>query len=305
MSSSGKQSPKTVAVGAAGPADVPSLYDQCSASEKKLTRESFDKLKRQLVYELTFRGPIFDAFSNKNKASPAQASELVARYSLLRAMFREARCADDRLWVFAQWLWAECDVQPEDSLGEELLARLTLDTLKRVNKIPWNDFYYAKLVEIWLPYSKRLFEDAEKTGAHGDNLTKSLESLGFRSDIVIIFVDKSWRSPIEFTCEWLATRGGIAMLKPREDPNISRTLRNAYSRVFGTGAPHLVTCIFCAKPAVSEFYAHDHISASHCEDHAAERLPNSSVNALADSAGRRWWRSGDIIHCERPATGTP
>ena len=304
MSSSSKHPPKKAAVGAAGPTDVHTLYDQCSASEKALTRDSFDKLKMHLVRELHFRIPIFDVFSDKNYASPVQASELVSRYSLLRAVFREAMCADDRLRAFARWLWAELDVQPEDSLGEELMARLTSDTRKRVNKIPWNDFYYASLVEIWLRYSKRLFADAADAKAHGANLTQSLESLGFRSDIVNIFVDKSWRSPIELTCEWLAGRGGIQMSKARKDADMARTLRNAYSRVRGARSRRQLKCIFCAKPAVSEFYAHDLIMASHCEDHAVERLPDL-LSAWSDSVGRRWWRSGGIIYCELPATAAP
>jgi hypothetical protein len=239
MSSSGNRPRKTAAVGAGGPTDVLTLYDQCLAAERALTRDSFDKLKMHLVRELHFRIPIFDVFSDKNYAAPVQDSDLVARYNLLRAVFREPMCADDRLRIFARWLWAELDVQPEDSLGEELMARLTADTLKRLNKIPWNDFYYASLVEIWLRYSKRLFQDAENINKQGGNLKQSLGSLGFRSDIVNIFLNKSWRSPIELSCEWLATRGGIRMLKPRKDPELGRTLRNAYTRVRGARSRQL------------------------------------------------------------------
>src|ERR1700719_1543143 len=94
-----KQSSKTVGLDAAGPADVHTLYDQCSASEKKLTREIFNELKIHIARVLTFRGPIFDVFSNKNNAAPLQDSQLAARYGLLLAVFREVMCADDRLRI--------------------------------------------------------------------------------------------------------------------------------------------------------------------------------------------------------------
>jgi hypothetical protein len=141
------------------------------------------------------------------------------------------------LGVFARWLWAELDVLPEDSIGKAAVARLSSEALKSVRAAKWNDLYYTQLVLIWLPYVERLFQDASECSASGSR-NQCLRSLGYDAGAVDIFLTKSWRSPIEFTCECLAARGGIQMVKPRQDPDMARTLRNAYTRVLGQGTRH-------------------------------------------------------------------
>ncbi len=136
-----KQSSKTVGLGAVGTTDVRSLYDQCSASEKAVTRGVVRGAKNAPRTRVYFPWTDLRYFCKRMTLPPLQDSQLAARHDLLLAVFREVTCADDRLRIFAQWLWAELNIRPEDSLGEELKTRLTLTVLKRVNKIPWNDFY--------------------------------------------------------------------------------------------------------------------------------------------------------------------
>jgi hypothetical protein len=202
--------------------------------ERKWSRASIDRIKADLVDHLTFRGPVFDAFSRPKSDSASPDSELAARYRVLLNAFRDAT-TDERLRFFALWARAELNILPKDSMGSEVVERLSAEEKKRVSKIPLNDLRYAGIVRAWLPYVDRLFHDAKSVSS---SLGESLRSLDYDQLAVEIFTTKRWRSPIEFICEWLAGRGGIQKEKPRKDPDISRTLRNAYSRIFGSGAPH-------------------------------------------------------------------
>jgi hypothetical protein len=203
--------------------------------EKQTDRKSLDRLKAALVRDLTFRGPVFDAFSTWNTDPASAEHERAARYEVLLKFFRETKNPDERLGILAQWLWAELDQSPEDSLGKEGVAHLSSAGQERLGRLPLNDFRYTQLVRTWLPYADRLFQDAKMPGRR---LKEHLLSLGYEKTAVETYLKKSWRSRIEFTCDWLAARGGIEMLKAREDSDIARTLRNAYTRILGRGAPH-------------------------------------------------------------------
>jgi hypothetical protein len=296
------QEQQPFATSGAKSAKVRSLYERCLESEKKSTRKSFENLKNKFARELVFGGPILRAFSTWEQTSDFLESDPAAESALLHKMFRDAKSPDKRLRLFAQWVWGQLGIRPESSLGKDVVAKLTATTLKRLRRIPWNDLYYAHLIQIWRPYADSLFNDAETLRNLGGSLEQRLSSLDYDNGAIEIFLSKTWRSPIEFTCEWLAARGGVKMLKPRQDPDIARTLRNAYTKVFGKGAPHLLLCIFCGKPAVSEFHASDRVSASHCASHTVERLPISSSEAWLDLSGRRWWRSGRTIYCQPSPT---
>jgi len=217
---------------------VRSLFENCQRLQEQTNRESLDRVKAALVRELTFRGLVFDAFSKPRSDAASPEAELAARYQLLLKLFREATKADDRLHVIAQWLWAELGAPPETLLGETTTKHLVTHAQKRVSGLQLNDFYYAQVVQHWLPYAERLFQDARSGRTTPRTLNASLRSLGHDPIAVDVFFRKKWRSQIEFTCEWLAARGGIKMLKARRDPDMARTLRNAYSRILGQGVPH-------------------------------------------------------------------
>jgi hypothetical protein len=223
---------------------VGAVYDRCSTDEKKLAREP--AIKSQLVRELAFGGKDFDRWQGSNSVSSANVSEQAAKYRLLVEKFRDAKGANERLRLFAQWLWADLGVQPEDALGKNVTTHLSSKAAKRVNTMPWNDFYLGRLVQIWLPYCERLLEDSERVSMDSVNNQQRLRALGYDSLAVQIVTAnrKKWRSAIVLTCEWLANRGGIRMVKPRKDADIARTLRNAYSRMFGRANSRLFEKIF-------------------------------------------------------------
>jgi hypothetical protein len=91
---------------------------------------------------------------------------------------------------------------------------------------------------------------------------------------------RNWRSAVEFTCAWVAQKGGSAD---------AETLRNAYSRVFGRRMLRGLNCSFCTKPAGNEFWAYGE-PVLHCTEHGTDQLPTSESAALPDRMGRRWWR---------------
>jgi hypothetical protein len=221
-----------------GPLNVAALFEECSALEKSWSRSAIDRLKFVLARDLTFRGKFFRAFSVRPVVSTLSDPELAARYRALVESFRKTRHPDDRLNLFAQWLWAELEIAPDEALGEKEVERLSFEARERFRGIPFNELYYARLVQIWLLYSERLFQDAK--AANIPNRETHLRTLGYDSSAVEIFTSKGWRSAVEFTCEWLATRGGIETVKARKEPDPARTLRNAYTKIFGRGAPNLL-----------------------------------------------------------------
>jgi hypothetical protein len=241
MTSSGRRG-KASAVTAARRADILALYEHCSESEKALTRNR-NALKEILVRQISFGAKVFDGISDQS--SVPLESHLAAKYTFLGSAFRDKRSADERLRLFAQWLWTEFQVQPEDSLGERTAKRLSSEAKKRVNTIPWNDYFYAELVKVWLPYSTSILEDSQKLpGSKTGGTEQSLTAVGYDAVMSTTVASKSWRSAIELTCEWLASRGGIPMIKPRKDPDMARTLRNAYSRMHGSAMRRLFEFIF-------------------------------------------------------------
>ncbi|MGH9690349.1 MAG: hypothetical protein ACRD4C_04500 [Candidatus Acidiferrales bacterium] len=280
-----------------GETDVRRLFESCSESEKAWSRNPLNKIGADLLRHLTFRGPLFYAFSESKSGSNTPDADRAARYMILLNLLRGRLSTNERLAILTQWAWAEANITPEDFLGSELASRLASETRKRMANFPINDLYYAGLVQIWLPYIARLFRDAEGASSAHDPKQKLLR-LGHDPAAVEI-VKKTQRSPVAFTCEWLAGRTGIAMKKPRQDADISRTLKNAYSRIFGSGAPRKLICTFCGGVATGEFETADHIFASHCNEHRREFLPGSASEAWTDSEGRLWWLSGSSIRCQR------
>ena len=230
------------ALAAARRADILALYARCSESEKALTRNR-NTLKEGLVRQLAFGGKIFEGISDQTSIPPEP--DLAAKYTFLGSALRDKKSADERLKLFAQWLWTEFQVRPEDSLGERTAKRLSSEAGKRVNRIPLNDYFYAELVAVWLPYSKSILEDSKKLqGSKTGGTEQGLTALGYDALMSTTVASKSWRSAIEVTCEWLASRGGIPMIKPRKDPDMARTLRNAYSRMYGSAMRRLFEFIF-------------------------------------------------------------
>jgi len=88
------------------------------------------------------------------------------------------------------------------------------------------DFKYNDLVEGWVLYFDRLLKDRGR-GTGKD--MKRLSALGYEEEAVKLLLDKRWRSAVPLTCAWLAQRNVICT--SRKNPDVARTLENAYSRV--------------------------------------------------------------------------
>jgi hypothetical protein len=293
--SSKKSASKAVAAGSPASSDVRALHAHCQKSAQQWTISAAETLRTLLARDLTFRGRIFQAFSAQRTGPATRDAELAARYRALLKIMSDLDDTHQRLRVFAQWAWAELGIEPEKSLGSKAVSSLVSGQLKRVSQVPFNDLRYAGMVQAWLPYSKHLFADAKTHRPRVRDLQRELLKLGYEPSAAELITSRSWQSPIEFTCQWLPTCGGIEMVKERQEPDQARTLRNAYSKIFGRGAPHLLICVFCDKPAIGEFYAADFHSASHCAAHSPDHLPPSTSEAWTDSAGNRWWRSGENV----------
>jgi hypothetical protein len=222
----------------AGAGSVAALFEECSASARSWSRTAIDRLRLVLALHLTFRGKVFQALSVRPLGSTLSGPELAARYQALVESFRKTQHPDDRLNLFAQWLWAELGIAPDEVLGTKEAQRLTVEARARLRGIPFNDLYYAELVQIWLVYSERLFLDAR--AANTRKPETHLQTLCYEPSAIELFTSKRWRSPVEFTCEWLGARAGIKTVKARKDADLARTLRNAYTKIFGRGAPHLL-----------------------------------------------------------------
>jgi hypothetical protein len=281
---------------AARKATVECVFASCAKKAAEWTREGIANYEDDISEGLTFRGPIFDAFSSAKSDSDTSEGELAAKYKILLNVLRRPLARDERLQLIAQWAWAETGLRPREFLGSVLASQLMEETRHRVQKLPTNDLYYAGLIVIWLPYIEQLFADVRAT-AHVHRQKNELLSYGHEEQALSIHLNRTWRSPVAFACEWLATRG-VDMLKGREaNAPSSVTLQNAYSRTFGDSAPHLLMCNFCEKPAIGDISAGDG-SISYCKDHSPEKLPASSAEAWVDIHGRRCWRDESTIHCD-------
>jgi hypothetical protein len=231
------QSPEQKEAAERAAAEVRALYQACRSAEERVNEEA-KRSKSAMAEALTFGGQVPEGFYEQRSGAETPDSELAARYNLLLDLFRQAKHPQDRLKVFAEWLWTELRMPPKRSLGADVTKGLTADAKAKQSGVPFNDLRYAWIVEAWLPYSGRLFAaGGELRETH--NATKRLQDLGYDVDAAQVFLEKTWRSQIEFICAWLAQRGGIQMPKKRADPDIARTLRNSYTKIFGRGKRHL------------------------------------------------------------------
>jgi len=292
------------------PHNMQLLYKTCRRKAKEL-QTTVEALKKKLVRELAFGMPLFRAdplldsppsAADSRETGIERAIGQGAKYRDLLELCAAAPTGDDVLFLVACWLKQEGIRQPEDWLPAKVYARLTSGTRKRLASISFNDHRYAAQIRRYLPYAALLLQNARRLRAKKvADPEQELLKLGYDRTDAELACSKNWTSEIAFTCEWLAARGEVKAAKARKDPDTARTLQNAYSRVFGKSAPRLISCAFCSKPAVSEFYGHDRTSASHCEDHSAEKLPRKSGDAWVDRAGRRWWNPDKGIRYDSPA----
>jgi hypothetical protein len=201
------------------------LYQQCLSHERDAVKLDFAKLKLMLAKPLFFGQPIFgpppvvDEASVINKETDLKIRTQLwqaSKYRQILRLLRRCSKPEDRLFLLAWWLSQERVCEPEDILGIGALRRMAK---KRFRRLSATDFRYADTVRVWLPYFNRLINDFRSKSV------TELVKLGYNEAAAQAAARK--RSAIEAACTWLADRpGSINVDVP--------TLRNAYSRVYGT-----------------------------------------------------------------------
>ena len=273
------------------PGELRKLFDDCSNREKDLTQAKLETARVALIRELSFppQFPRAPQISDRNSIDLRMwCGDL---YRTLTALLKEAPNDDAFWWWLAQWLRYESIREPEAILPPEVLARLTKDAKRRLGSFLQTDDFNVLLVRNWLPYTEPLVRKARWLREAGTRNPRSiLKIAGYSSSALDLVFSEAWRSPVEFTCEWVA----------RRTPYRAPTLRNSYSRLFGKAMFQRQKCSFCEEPAEDEFWAYgDRVV--HCRLHKPEKLPKSQGEAWPADFGYLWWRNGLTLRRFRAA----
>jgi hypothetical protein len=206
------------------------LYQQCLRAERHAAELDHAKLKLMLAKLFFFGQPLFESPPVVGKASVVdKVMDLRIRRQLWQAskyrqilrLLRKCSKPEDRLFLLAWWLSQERVCEPEDILG---IGALRIMAKKKFSGLSATDFRYADTVRVWLPYFSSLINNV------GSKSVTELVTLG--NDEAAAQAAARKRSAIEAACSWLADRPGSVHV---DVP----TLRNAYSRVYGTNRRRL------------------------------------------------------------------
>jgi hypothetical protein len=221
---------KSTAKSALNPVKPAQLYLQCLNDERHAVGLDHAKLKVMLARLFFFGQPLFASPPVVDKASVIdKAIDLRIRRQLWQAskyrqilrLLRRCTKPEDKLFLLAWWLNQEKVCEPEDIVGIGVLRRMAK---KKFRGLSATDFQHADTVRVWLPYFNRLVND------FGSKSVAELVKLGYDEAAALAAAGK--RSAIEAACTWLADRPGSVNV---DVP----TLRNAYSRVYGTARGRL------------------------------------------------------------------
>jgi hypothetical protein len=202
------------------------LFQQSLRDERQAAGLDHAKLKVMLAKLLFFGSPLFQPPPDVDEASIMDKEiDLKIRRQLWQAskyrqilrLLRRWSKQEDRLFLLAWWLSQERVCEPEGILGIGVLRRMAN---KRFRRLSATDFQHAETVRVWLPYFNRLTNDFRSKSV------AELVKLGYNEAAAQAAAGK--RSVIEAACAWLADRPGL--INNVDVP----TLRNAYSRVYGT-----------------------------------------------------------------------
>jgi hypothetical protein len=260
---------------------IQNLFEICDREEKEWLVKSDNA--SEVVGQWLF-GPRKFGF-----ASESDVGNPLAWKSLYEDLVYELKAADDtRVWyLLGQFLNSTGIRDPITFFPKSILDKLRHDMAISVA-----DIRNAELVRIWLPYTEPLMRKARWLKKAGSNVPKRLQDFGYDPDIVNLFTRregeyKNWTSPVEFTCEWIATKSlGTDREFQRE------TLVNSYSRLYPKNSWSLIAkCAFCGEDSEDEFWAAGE-AVLYCEDHTPDDLPEFQTSAREDRRGRRYWREG-------------
>jgi hypothetical protein len=271
------------------PDEIRELFVRCGQRQKAVSNASFEKMRELLIQEITFARFPFPRRPEGGVPVVEALSWCGYQYQTLVELLKTAP-NDFTLWYWlAQWFKSEGIREPDRFLSKEAYRELTKDARRQLAGFFGAAYYNSYLVRLWLSYTEPLLRKAKwlRQRKPPYNVKRKLQDLGFDREVLEVLEGQSrdWRSAVEFTCAWVAKKGGAD----------AETLRNAYSQVFGQRTLSGVRCSFCEKPAENEFWAYSD-PIPHCKEHGADQLPTTENSARTDRFGRRWWRQ-DLEIC--------
>jgi hypothetical protein len=269
--------------GADTPEKVKDIFKRCVAVQQRLDRLNPKELRDFFSRQLLFADRLFPPAPKLDRDDL-----LIWKGQVYEALVEMLKTApnDDSFWYrLAQWLRSEGIREPGHFVPPGILRQLT-------SSAPFSgaDIRNAYAVRIWLPYTEPLVRKVKWLRQQNEkDLQKRLLELGYDSTVVDLVTQggtrdrKSWRSAVEFTSSWVASRSLDTEAEYQRE-----TLVNSYSRFIGRTL-RLSKCSFCENPAENGFWVRgDPIL--HCSEHGADDLPITQNSARTDRFGRRWWR---------------
>jgi hypothetical protein len=245
------------------------LFDRCVKMQVELDQASPQEIARQAL---------FDERKLPMPPKPEATEPWFYRERYLELVEQLRLADDDMLWYWlGQWFKSEGIRAPEKIVPLDVAKRLLQE-----GDISGADICNARVVRIWLPYTEPLVRKTRWLRQdNAGNIKKRLKELGYDSAAIKMVAGlRRWESPVEFTCEWVASRSTEYQ---RE------TLVNSYSRYLKRWWSEVNKCSFCRAEADGEFWVREE-SIPYCQLHRPDLLPLSEDSAWTDRRGRRWWR---------------
>ncbi len=215
------------------------LYALCEQREKKIEAKDYRQILQLLFQGILFRRPLFESeplagykpFDRFNQGlypytfSIAQGLSIPRsnagwRYQKLLENLKKLPTYELRWLLIARWLKQEGVCEPEQFLPDNVLRDLVKKFCER-GKLSPTDFRGSLIIHAWLPYFVQL--QAELSAKKDLRRARDeVAKLGY--DIEAIGYVYRKRSLIQAICAWVGKRKNLA----------PRTLRNIYSRLYGT-----------------------------------------------------------------------
>lgn len=268
------------------PDEIKRLFDRCVQIQDGLDQASPREIARQALFDER-KIPI------PPKPEATEPLFYKERYQELVEQLRSAD--DDMLWYWlGQWFKSEGIRAPDKFVPPDVVARL----VKR-GGISGADILNARAVRIWLPYTEPLVRKTRwLRQENAGNPGKRLKDLGYDSAAIELVTSKRWNSPVEFTCDWVASRSEGSNTEYQRE-----TLVNSYSKYLKRWWSQVNKCSFCPAEGDGEFWVREE-SIPYCQLHRPDLLPLSEGSSWTDREGRRWWRQNLDIRCIRPRTSS-
>jgi hypothetical protein len=215
----------------------PELFAACHRQEQNLHEVGIKKMTRSTFNIAIFGAPLFHDepvdFANDfyplrftiSRPKGSKVSRAEWQYTELLRQLKNLKEIDLRWLLIAQWLVEEGVCHPEDFLPRGVLERVYRRINKRMIRISPTDLHSWRLVEIWVPFFKRLLSDRRDIAKKTRRLHEELRAQGYKNDAIEASSGK--HRVIPAVTSWLESRAEA------RGKNIfdARTLENKHSRV--------------------------------------------------------------------------